>query len=135
MEEEGKEPGTAASGLLVLVVCGSELEDGTNVQGNVDHLSAVCERSAKRSSASAKVELAKIIGHRPCDPGSSPGGGICEARQALAVMFLSARHDHRSIFDPARPLKCQGPARTIALFRISTCDMECCGCSGKRVIP
>ena len=37
------------------VVRGSELEDGTSVQENVDHVSAVCKWNVKRISASAIV--------------------------------------------------------------------------------
>ena len=55
MKEEGTEPGSAASGLLVLLFRGSELEDGTSVQENVDHVSAVCKWNVKRISASAIV--------------------------------------------------------------------------------
>ena len=37
------------------VVRGSEVEDGTSVQENVDHVSAVCKWNVKRISASAIV--------------------------------------------------------------------------------
>ena len=57
------------------------------MQANVDHVSAVCEWNVKRISASAIVQLARILGSHPSDPGSSPSGGIL-LQNVLAVWSL-----------------------------------------------
>ena len=55
MKEEGTEPGSAASGLLVVLFAGRSWRMVRVVQANVDHVSAVCKWNVKRISASAIV--------------------------------------------------------------------------------